>query len=63
MKRRDLLRHLEQHGCAFHREGASHTVYVNRAAKKASTIPRHNEINDDLARKICKDLQVPRPDA
>ena len=63
MKRRDLLRHLEQHGCEFLREGGSHTVYINGPAKKASTIPRHNEVNDDLARKICKDLQVPRPDA
>ena len=60
MKRRDLLRHLEQHGCEFLREGGSHTVYVNRTTKKASTIPRHNEINQDLARKICKDLDVPR---
>ena len=63
MKRRDLLRHLERHGCEFLREGGSHTVYVNRTAKKASTIPRHNEINQDLARKICKDLDVPRPNA
>ena len=63
MKRRDLLRHLEQHGCEFLREGGSHTVYINRAAKKASTVPRHSEINQDLARKICKDLDVPRPDA
>ena len=63
MKRRDLLRHLEQHGCEFLREGGSHTVYVNRTTKKASTIPRHNEINQDLARKICKDLDVPRPGA
>ena len=63
MKRRDLLRHLEQHGCEFLREGGSHTLYVNRSAKKASTIPRHNEINQDLARKICRDLQVPRPEA
>lgn len=61
MKRRDLLRHLEQHGCEFLREGGSHTVYVNRTAKKASTIPRHNEINQDLARKICNDRDVPRP--
>ncbi len=61
MKRRDLLRHLTQHGCAFLREGGNHTLYINRAAKKVSTIPRHNEINRDLARKICKDLQVPRP--
>ena len=58
MKRRDLLRHLAQHGCAFLREGGNHTLYINRAAKKISTIPRHNEINRDLARKICKDLQV-----
>jgi mRNA interferase HicA len=63
VKRRDLLRHLEQHGCEFLREGGSHTLYVNRSAKKASTIPRHNEINQDLARKICRDLQVPRPEA
>ena len=34
---------------------------VIREPKKVSTIPRHNEINRDLARKICKDLQVPRP--
>ena len=63
MKRRDLLRHLARHGCALLREGRSHTVYVNRAARKSTTIPRHNEINQDLARKICKDLQVPRPEA
>jgi predicted RNA binding protein YcfA (HicA-like mRNA interferase family) len=63
VKRRDLLRHLEQHGCEFLREGGSHTLYINRTAKKASTVPRHGEINQDLARKICKDLDVPRPDA
>jgi len=62
VKRRDLLRHLEEHGCEFLREGGSHTVYVNRTAKKASTIPRHSEINQDLARKTCKDRDVPRPD-
>ena len=63
MKRRDLLRHLAHHGCAFLREGGNHTLFINRIAKKVSTIPRHNEINRDLAGKICKDLQVPRPPA
>lgn len=29
MKRRDLIRHLEHHGCEFLREGGNHTVYVN----------------------------------
>ncbi len=61
MKRRDLLPHLEAHGWEFLREGANHTVYVNRMARKVSTVPRHREINQDLARKICRDLEVPRP--
>ena len=59
MKRLDLIRHLESHGCQFFREGDNHTIYVNRAAMKASAIPRHREINEFLARKICRDLQVP----
>ncbi len=61
MKRRDLIRHLENHGCEFLREGAEHTVYVNRAAIRSSTVPRHREINEFLARKIFRDLQVPDP--
>jgi predicted RNA binding protein YcfA (HicA-like mRNA interferase family) len=58
MKRRDLLRYLEQHGCECLREGGSHTIYVNRQEQKVSTIPRHREIDEMLARKICKDLGV-----
>jgi predicted RNA binding protein YcfA (HicA-like mRNA interferase family) len=61
MKRRDLIRHLEEHGCEFFREGGKHTVYVNRSAGKSTTIPRHREINEFLARRICKDLEVPLP--
>lgn len=63
MKRVDLLRHLEHHGCHLLREGGSHSVFVNRAERKASTIPRHREINEFLALKICKDLGVPKPGA
>lgn len=59
MKRIDLIRHLERHGCEFFREGGNHTVYVNRAAQRSSSVPCHREINDFLARKICRDLQVP----
>jgi len=61
VKRRDLLRHLEASGCVLLREGARHSVYVNRAARKAATVPRHREINDFLVRRICKDLEVPTP--
>jgi predicted RNA binding protein YcfA (HicA-like mRNA interferase family) len=61
VKRRDLIRHLDEHGCQFLREGGNHTVYINPTARKISTVPRHREINDDLARKICKDLVIPAP--
>lgn len=63
MKRVDLVRHLETHSCEFLREGGRHTVYVNRVAQKSTSIPRHREINNLLARKICRDLQVPEPNA
>ncbi len=61
MKRRDLLRHLERCGCEFLREGGNHTIYANRKARKVSSIPRHKEIDEGLARKICKDLDVTKP--
>lgn len=63
MKRIDLIRHLESKGCEFLREGGRHTVYVNRVAGKSSTIPRHREINDFLAKKICKDLDISGPES
>jgi len=61
VKRQELIRHLRRDGCELLREGGSHSVYVNRAALKTSTVPRHREVNDFLARKICRDLQVPEP--
>lgn len=61
MKRRDLIRHLEQHGCEFLREGSNHTIYVNRRARTVSSVPRRREVFDFLARKICKDLEIRLP--
>jgi mRNA interferase HicA len=52
MKRVDLVRYLEALGCELLREGARHSVFVNRIAGKATAVPRHREINDFLARKI-----------
>lgn len=62
MKRRDLFRHLQEHGCELLRGGARHSWWHNPALNKRSAVPRHNEIDDDLARKICKDLGVPSMD-
>lgn len=61
MRRSDLLRHLKTHGCELLREGGNHSVYVNRTAGKATAIPRHREINEFLARKVCRDLEIPEP--
>ena len=62
MKRADLMRLLERQGCRMFREGAKHTVYLNPTARRVSTVPRHVEIDEWLARKICKDLGVIPPD-
>jgi predicted RNA binding protein YcfA (HicA-like mRNA interferase family) len=61
MRRRDLIRHLERHGCVLLREGGRHSVYINRQRGTASAVPRHREINGFLARKICTDLEIPLP--
>jgi predicted RNA binding protein YcfA (HicA-like mRNA interferase family) len=59
MKRIDLVRHLEQHGCELKREGGAHSLYWRPTTGKRSAVPRHREIADILARKICRDLEVP----
>jgi predicted RNA binding protein YcfA (HicA-like mRNA interferase family) len=61
VKRVDLLRHLEQHGWVLFREGGSHAVYVNRRTRTSSSVPRHRELNEFLARQNCRDLQIPMP--
>ena len=61
MKRRELIRRLEQHGCEPLREGGNHTLYLNRRTGKISAGPRHSEVKEFTAFKILKDLEVPRP--
>jgi hypothetical protein len=61
MKRRDFLRHLAEHRCELLREGSRHSVFYNPKSQTTSTVPRHREIDDFLARKICRDLQIPPP--
>jgi len=61
VKRHDLVRHLQHNGCELLREGRKHSWWINRANNRRSSVPRHNEISDDLVRKICRDLDVPKP--
>jgi len=53
VKRRDLLRHLKQHGCSLLREGGNHSWWHHPQQNRRSAIPRHNEIKELLVRKIC----------
>lgn len=61
VKRRDLGRHLEHHGCKLFRKGGNQAIYINRTTDNSSAVPRHREINEVLVKKICKDLEVPAP--
>jgi len=60
MKRIDLIRHAEFYKCQITREGSRHSIVRNFVSGRTSTIPRHSEIDDFLAKKICKDLAIPK---
>jgi mRNA interferase HicA len=59
MKRGDLIRHLKEFGCILRREGAGHSLWVNPKTGEMEAVPRHNEIKNQLAKKICRGLSVP----
>ena len=59
MKRNDLIKHLKKNECVLLREGSNHTVFINNANKKQSTIGRHKELDNLLCKKICKQLGIP----
>lgn len=59
MKRVDLIKYLSAQGCELLREGSRHSWWHNPEQNRRSAVPRHNEISDVLARKICKDLGIP----
>jgi len=61
VKRRDLLKHLVSHGCEQIREGGRHSWWRHVASNRRSAVPRHREIHDLLARKICRDLGIDAP--
>jgi mRNA interferase HicA len=57
MKRTVLIKYLKNCGAYLLREGSRHSIYQKEQQK--TQVPRHNEIVDELARKICKDLKIP----
>jgi len=61
MKRRDLIAHLQRHGCVLMREGAKHSWWGNPQNNRRTAVPRHTEIGNTLVRKICRDLGIAEP--
>jgi predicted RNA binding protein YcfA (HicA-like mRNA interferase family) len=59
MKRNDLLRHLRKHGCYLKREGGEHSLWCNPETGELQAVPRHTEVPNLLARRICRGLSVP----
>ena len=43
------------------REGPKHSVYYNPATQRTGTVPRHREVKNPTAVRICKQLGVPDP--
>ena len=57
MKRRDLLKELEDMGCVLIRHGGKHDWYQNPKTKVSQPVPRHRELNNNLAKHIKKMLR------
>jgi mRNA interferase HicA len=59
VKKRDLERHLSEHGCKLARQASNHELWENPATGQRTTVPRHREIKPPTARGICRQLGVP----
>jgi hypothetical protein len=57
MKRHVLVKHLKNHDPYLSREGRRHSILQQDHLK--TEVPRHREIVDELARKICRELEIP----
>ncbi len=52
MKRKDLIKLLENNGWYLKRNGGNHDIYTNGI--KSEPIPRHSEVNERLAKEIIR---------
>jgi mRNA interferase HicA len=56
VKRRELIKKIEAQGATLIRHGGKHDWYLNRETKICQPVPRHSEINENLARSILRKL-------
>ena len=58
MKRKEFIRQLRKDGCILHRSGARHDIYINPVNGLKQPVPRHVEIDNQLAEHIRKHLRL-----
>ena len=56
MNRKGFIRQLKKDGCVLLRSGARHDIYINPSTGNKQPIPRHTEIDNNLAKHIRKHL-------
>jgi mRNA interferase HicA len=61
MKRDALLWYLRRHGCGLRREGKEHALWENPQIGHIEAVPRHNELANLLAKRICRKRSIPDP--
>ena len=52
MKKRDLVKLLENNGWYFHHHGSNHDIYAKGSIRLS--FPRHSEIKENLAKYIIR---------
>ena len=56
MKQRILVKKLENAGFVFYRHGGNHDIYIRDG--EIEKIPRHKEINEQLAKAILRKWEL-----
>ncbi len=57
VKRRDLIRYLEENGFRLLREGGRHSIFTNN--QKTIPVKRHRTIDRITANELCKQAGLP----
>ena len=64
MKKGKFIKYLNQYGCfATGRQKGSHAQFRNAVNGAKTIVPMHNDIDDMLVKRICKQLGIPAPES
>jgi mRNA interferase HicA len=56
MKRKELIKIITASGCVLVKHGGKHDLYKNPETGAKQPVPRHAEIDEQLAKHILKEL-------